>query len=147
DEVGFVHDYVGRLQHRITQKSIVANIFLGDVLALLFVGRNALEPAEWCKGRQDNVKLRVLWDNGLNEDRRPLRIESGSQPIAYHVDGVLFDRACIGVVARKRVQIGNEVEALVLARVLEANPILEGALVVTEMKIPGRAHAADDSFL
>src|SRR5262245_25122136 len=45
DVVGFVHNDIGRLKHRITEKQIIANVLLGDILALLFVGRHPLQPA------------------------------------------------------------------------------------------------------
>jgi hypothetical protein len=45
------------------------------------------------------------------------------------------------------VPIGDEEKAFVLGIVLELDPVFEGAEEVTDMKAPGGAHAAQDSFL
>ncbi len=59
-EVGFVHDDVRGLKHRVAEERVVADVFLADVLALFFVGRHAFEPAQRRDRRQYQVKLRVL---------------------------------------------------------------------------------------
>src|SRR5712692_8955616 len=146
-EVGLVHDDVGSLQDRLPEKSVVTDVFFADVLALLFVSRHALEPTERRHCRQDQVKLGVLGYHRLNEDGRTLCIESRYQPVAHHVDRVLFNTTGVGVIAGERVQVGNEVKTIIVAGDLQANPLLELAFVVAEMKIPGRAHSAYDSFL
>src|SRR5262249_855302 len=49
----------------------------------------------------------------------------------------------VGVVARQRMPVGDEVEAVVL--VLHRHPVAEGAHQVTEVQAAGRPHAGDDT--
>src|SRR5262244_2909542 len=53
DVVGFVHANVSRLQHRVAEKGVVAEVFVADVLALLFVSRHSFEPTQ----RSDRRKI------------------------------------------------------------------------------------------
>ncbi len=41
-----VHDDVGGLQSRVAEEAVGVEIFVGDVVDLLFVGGDAFEPAE-----------------------------------------------------------------------------------------------------
>ncbi len=50
--------------------------------------------------------------------------------------------AWIGVVRRKRVPVCDEEVALVLAAVLELDPVGECSHVVAQMQLAGGAHAA-----
>ncbi len=55
NEVALVDQDVRRLQHRIAEKSVGAQIFLRNVFALLFVGGDALQPAQ----RRDHGKQQM----------------------------------------------------------------------------------------
>ena len=70
-------------------------------------------------------------------------IEAGGDPVRRHVVGVGDDLGCVGVVARERVPVGDEVEAVVL--VLERRPVLQRADEMPEMELTGRAHAGDNA--
>ncbi len=52
-----------------------------------------------------------------------VRIQAGGKPVDHHVDGVRPDPARIGVVARQRMPIGNEIKAIVIALILERDPV------------------------
>src|SRR5687768_4027654 len=93
------------------------------------------------------MKLGVFLDGRLREDGGALWIETGGNPVADHIDGILPYSAGVGIIARQSVQVGNEEKAFVVAGVLQSNPVLQRDLIIAEMKITGRPHAADDPFL
>ena len=70
-------------------------------------------------------------------------IEARRDPVGDHRVGVLDDLARVGVLARQRVPVGDEVEALVL--VLERHPVVQRADEVAEMQLAGRPHAGDNA--
>ena len=85
----------------------------------------------------------MLGHERLDEDRAPLGIEPRGNPVGHVVVRVLDERRRVGVLARQRVPVGDEVEAVVL--VLQRHPVLERAHQVTEMQFARRAHARDNA--
>jgi phosphoribosylglycinamide formyltransferase-1 len=89
-------------------------------------------------------QLGVLGQPALDEDRRALRIEAGGEPVDHHVVDVLLDDLAVLVVRRQRMPVGDEVEAVVVG--LQADPVLQRAVVVAEMQLAGRPHAGEDAL-
>src|SRR5580698_3666054 len=90
------------------------------------------------------MKLGVGGNVGLDEHYAAFRIEPSGQPVEENLDGVFFDVRSVSVVGGEGVPVGDEEEAVVL--ILHADPVLERADVVAEMKLAGRAHAAQDAL-
>ena len=72
-----------------------------------------------------------------------LGVEAGGEPVGHHLVDRALDHLALFVVGRQRVPVGGEVEALVL--VLQADPVLERAVLVAEVHRAGRAHAREDA--
>src|SRR6185312_2950491 len=90
------------------------------------------------------MQLRMLRHVRLNEHRAYLRIESGSEIVEHHVDRALLYRGRIGVVAGKRMPIGDEEIRVVL--VLQLYPVSERTDVVAQMQLARRTHTAQDAL-
>src|SRR5215207_10343759 len=90
------------------------------------------------------MKLSVLKDPGLNEDRRAVRIESGRKPVHRVVEDVCANVPRRFVVCRECVPIHNAVKAFVL--VLQPDPVLQRANQMAQMKAARWPHAAQDSW-
>ena len=71
---------------------------------------------------------------------RPAPIQSATLSYAYDVSWL-----GVGVVARQRVPVGDEVEAVVL--LLQRHPVAERADQVAEVQLAGRPHAGHDARL
>ncbi len=67
-----------------------------------------------------------------------MRIDARSQPVDNHVPDMLTDDLRLFVVRGQPVPVGNEIEGLVL--VLQAHPVTQNAMIVTQMQTPSRAH-------
>ena len=91
DAVGFVDQNVCGLQQGISQKTVGPQILILDVLALLFIGRNALQPAERRDHRKQKVQFRVSRDVRLKKEHGALGIESCRQPVEGDFERVLLD--------------------------------------------------------
>ena len=87
-------------------------------------------------------QLGVLGHERLDEQHRALGIDAGCDPVGDVVDRVVDDLARVGVVARQRVPVGDEVAAVV--GVLQRDPVLERADQMSKMQLAGRAHARHD---
>ena len=135
NEVALIKQNVSGLQHWISEKSVGAQVFLGDILALLLVSRYALQPAERRNHRKQKVKLSVLRHVRLNEHGATLGVESGGQPIEQYFNGILLDLRSVGVIGRQRVPVGDKEETLVL--LLHAHPVLQSANIVAKMQLAG----------
>ena len=55
NHIRFVNQNVGGLEHGIAQKPVGSQIFILDILSLLFVGGNPLQPAQ----RRDHGKQQM----------------------------------------------------------------------------------------
>ena len=80
----------------------------------------------------------------LAEDDRPLRVDSGPDPVGEHLDPVLVDAGHVLVPRRKGVQVDDAVDALVL--VLEGDPVLQRPEPVADVQPPGRPHAGENAL-
>ena len=68
-----VHDDVGGLEGGIAEEAVGVEIFVLDVVELLFVGGDAFEPAEGGDHGEEEVEFGVFGDEGLQEDDGLLR--------------------------------------------------------------------------
>ena len=138
-----VHGDVGGLQQRVAEKPDRRQILVLEVVLLLLVGRHALEPGHRHDHRQQQVQLGVLGHERLDEKRALLGIEAGADPVGDVLVGVRRQLARVGVVARQRVPVGDEIEAVVL--LLQRHPVAERADQMAEMQAARRPHAGDDA--
>jgi hypothetical protein len=115
------------------------------LLLLLFVGRYALEPGNRHNHREQQVKLRVLRHERLHEEGALFGIQPGGDPVGDVVEHAFRDTSGVGVVARERVPVSHEIETIVA--ILKCSPVLERAHQMTQVELPGRAHARNDSWL
>jgi hypothetical protein len=86
----------------------------------------------------------VLLDPGLDEEGALLRREADTQPIEQDLVGEASDAAGALVVAGQGVPVRDEKEALVF--ILQAHPVGEGAVVVSQVQRPRGPHAAQQPF-
>ncbi len=122
-------------------------IFVLDILKRFFVRRHALEPAQRRHHGQQQMQLRMFRNQRLLKDHAFFRIEPSRQIIGGNLDHVLRNRGCIGVVARQRMPIRNEVEAVVGRIILQAHPIRQRAKIIPDMHATRGPHAAQDPAL
>ncbi len=134
-----VQQDVGALQQRIAEKAVGGEIPLLELLLLVLVGRDALEPAERRDHRQQQVQFRVLRHARLDEQRGHRRIEPGREPVDDHLPHHRPDLPRVLVPRRQGVQVGDEEIAVVL--VLQFGPVAQGAVVVAQVQRPGGPHA------
>ena len=144
DKVRLIDENVRRLDQRIAEESIRAEVFVGEVFLLLFVRRHALQPSERSNHREQQMQLGVLDDVALDEEHALLRVEAGGEEVRRHFERVLLHLRRVGVVGGERVVVGDEEVALVL--VLHADPVMQRAHVVAEVQLAGRAHAAEHAL-
>src|SRR5439155_22397040 len=140
-----VHEDVGRLEDRVAEEAVGREVPVGELLALLLVGRIALEPGDGRQHAEQEIELGMLLDGRLLEERRAPRIEPDREPVEHHLDGVLFDLPWRGIVGGERMPVGDEEEAGGFA--LETDPVLERAVVVAEVLASGRAGSTHDHAL
>ena len=134
-----VHRDVGRLQQRISEEPDRREVLVLDVLLLLLVGRDALEPRHRHDHRQQQIQFGVLRHQRLDEERALLRVEPGADPVGDVLVRVGGQLARVREVARQRMPVGDEVEAVVL--LLQRNPVAERSHEMSEMQPAGRPHA------
>ena len=145
NDVRLVDQNIRRLQHGITKKTVGVQIFFLDVFLLLFVGRDALQPAQRSDHRKQQVQFGMRRHVRLDEHHALCGIEPGREPIQQHFDRVLFQMRGVGIVGGQCVPVGDEEKAVVL--VLHADPVFERAHVVAQVQFAGRAHSAQHAFL
>ena len=144
NEIAFVDQDVRRLQHRVAEKSVSAEIFFRNVLALLLVGGDALQPAQRRDHGKQQMQFGMLRHVRLDEHGAALGIEPGGQPVEQHFQRVFFDPRSVGVIGGERVPVGDEEKAIVL--VLHAHPVVQRADEVSQMQLAGGAHTAEHAF-
>jgi len=142
-EARVVDGDVGGLEQRIPEKADRRQIFILQVLLLLFVGRDPLEPRHRDDHRQQQIELGVLRHERLDEERALLRIETGGDPVGHVLVRVGRQLGSVGEVARQRMPVGDEIEAVV--DVLQRHPVAERTGQVTEMEAAGRPHSGNDA--
>ena len=148
----FAHRHVCRLvdqdvralQQRVAQEPISGEILLLELFLLVFISRHALKPRQGREHGQQQMQFRVLDDPRLYEQGRQLRTYTHRQPVDRHIPDAAPDQCGAFVFGSERMPIGNEEKALVFA--LEAYPILEHAMIMPEMQLPGRPHAGEYTF-
>ena len=143
--VRVVNDDVRCLEERISEEPERRQVLLRQLFNLFLVRRNAFEPGNRHRHRQEQVQLGMLRHQRLHEQGAPLRVDAGRNPIRDHVVRVGDDAAGVAVVAGERVPVGDEVEAVV--RLLQLGPVLQGSDEMTEVQLPRRAHARHDAWL
>ena len=90
-----------------------------------------------------NVLGFVLGHLRLDEERRLGRIDAGGEPVDHHVEPGLLQVAGLLVVGGERMPVGDEEKARVFR--LQADPVLQHAVVVAEVQRAGGAHAGEDA--
>ena len=93
NKIALVDQDVGRLQHGITEEAVGPQVLLRNVLPLLLVGRNALQPAKRRDHGKQQVQFGMLGHVRLDEHGAALGIESGGQPVEQHLEGILLNLA------------------------------------------------------
>ena len=128
---------------RISEKTVRAQIFVLQILALLLVAGHTFQPAQRRDHAEQQVQLGVLRHVRLDEQRAALGIEARRQVVEDDFQRVLLDAAGVGVVGGQRVPVGDEEEALVV--ILQAHPIAQRPHVVAEVQFAGGSHAAQNA--
>ena len=121
----------------------MAEVLLAELLLLVLVGGDALEPAERGEHAEEEEELGVGGDVGLLEDDAAAGVEAGGEEVERDLDVVLLDVAGVGVVGGEGVEVGDEEVAVVV--LLEVDPVVEGSHVVAEVQAAGGAHAGEDA--
>jgi hypothetical protein len=140
-EVGAHDGDVGGLQQGVEEEAHVAEVLVGDLLALLLVGRHALEPRHRGDHREVHGQLGDLGDVRLAIDGALVGVEAGRDPVEDLLFGEAPDLRSVGPHRGHRVPVGHEVERVVL--LLEREHVLQVAEPVPQMELPGRPVAGE----
>ena len=136
-----IDEDVGALQQRIAEKAVGGEVLLLELLELILVGRDALQPAERGDHGEQQVQLRMLRHVRLDEERRDAGIQARGQPVDQDLAHELRQARGVLVAGGQHVPVGDEEEALVA--VLQLHPVAQRAVVVAEVQPPGRPHARE----
>ena len=136
---GPVDQDVRRLQQRVAEKAVGAQVFLAQFFLLVLVGRYPFQPGQRRHHRQQQMQLGVLGHLALDEQRGGPGVHPGGQPVDHQVPDVALNTVRILVFSGQTVPVRDEKETLVL--MLQARPILKHAMVMPQMQAPGGAHA------
>ena len=145
DETGLVDQDVGGLQERIAEEAVGREVAVLEPFLLLLVGGDTLQPTERGEHGQQEVQLGVLRHPGLHEHPREAGVDARGEPVDHHLPHVVGDGPGLVVVRGERVPVGDEEEALVL--LLQAQPVLQDAVVVAQVQGAGRAHAREHTLV
>ena len=77
NEVAFINQNVGSLQHRVSEEAIGAEIFFADVFPLLLIRRDTLKPAQRSDHGKQKMQFGMLWHMRLDKHGAAVGIESG----------------------------------------------------------------------
>src|SRR5438067_11263129 len=83
--IGAIDGDVGGLQDRISEEAIVVEVLVAELLLLLLVGRDPLEPADGRDHPEEQEELGVLLHLALDEEDVLLRVEAGGDPVGEHL--------------------------------------------------------------
>ncbi len=133
-----VQQDVRALQQRIAEEAVGGEVLVLQLLLLVLVRRDALEPAERRDHRQQQVQFGVLRHARLDEERRHGRIESRGQPVDHDLPREVLDLAGVLVAGRECVVVGYEEIAVVF--VLQLRPVPQRAVIIAEVQAAGRTH-------
>jgi len=142
-EVGLVEQDVGGLQERVAEEAVGGEVLLAQLLLLVLVAGDSLQPTERREHAEEGVEAVVLQDVRLLEDDAAARIEAGGEEVQRDLEDVFLDAAGVGVVGGEGVEVGDEEVAVVV--LLEVDPVVEGTHVVAEVQATGGAHAGEDA--
>ncbi len=140
-----VHEDVRGLEHRVTEEAVGQQILLAQILLLILVGGNALQPAQRSDHGQQQVQLGVLRHPRLDEQGGELRIHAAGEPVDDHVPDVAGNDLPFLIGRRQRMPVGDEEIALVF--VLQPQPVLQHAVVVAQVQTAGRPHTGQHAAL
>ena len=150
--LSFVDEDVSGLQDRVAEESIVDLGDLGLIIGLdkpefprLFFDRGVTEqPRRRRNHGEEQVQLSVLLDIGLAEDHRAHGVKTDAEPVDDHLLGTLTDYVSSDVAGGEGMPVGDEEKATVA--ILQAHPVGQGTVQVTQVKFAGWAKAADNGF-
>ena len=137
--VGFVDQDIRRLQQRVAQEAVGAEVFVFEFFLLVFVGGHAFQPTNRGAHGQQGEQLGVLGQAALQKNGALRGVQPSGEPVDDHFIDVLLDDAGVLVVGGQGVPVSDEVKALHLR--LQAHPVFQGAVVVPQMQSAGGAHA------
>ena len=141
----FVEHNVCCHQNRITQEAIGVQIFVSafKVTNLIFVSRNAFQPAQRSAHTKKQCQFSMFFNMGLNEDYVLIRINACAQPVNCHFHNVFLQFGSICIRRSQSVQVNDGEETFIF--MLQAYPVFQRAHVVTQMEAAGRLHSAKNS--
>ena len=142
-EVWLVEQDVGALQQRIPQEPVRGQVPVLQLLLLVLVRRDALQPPKGRDHRQQQVQFRMLGHPGLDENGRDGGVQAGGEPVDGHLPHKGLEPRRILVTRREGVDVRDEEVALVL--ILQLGPRLERAMVVAEMQFARGPHTGQDA--
>ena len=137
--LGFVNQDVRGLQQGVAQETIGGQVLVLEFLHLVFVGWHTFKPTQGGAHAEQREQLGVLGNAALQKNGALVGVETRRQPVNDHFINVLLDDVAAFVVGGQGMPVGDEVKARHLG--LQAHPIFKGAVVVTQMKRAGGAHA------
>ena len=91
DVICLVDQNVGRLQHRITEKSVGTKVLLLDVFTLLLIRGHSLQPAQRREHAEQQMQLGVLRNQRLQKQHALIRMQARGHQIDQYFDGILLD--------------------------------------------------------
>ncbi len=143
DKVGLVEEDVGGLEEWVAEEAVGGEILLAELLLLVFVGGDALEPAEGGEHAEEQEELGVGGDVRLLEDDAAAGVQACGEEVEGDLDVVGLNVTWVGVVGGESVKVGDEEVAVVV--LLKVNPVVEGSHVVAEVQAAGGTHAGEDA--
>ena len=87
DGVGLVDEDVGGLEERVAEEAVGGEVLAGEVLLLLLVGGDALQPAERRDHGEEQMQFGVLGDVALDEEDGAGGVEAGGEVVDRDFDG------------------------------------------------------------
>ncbi len=144
--VGLVHDNVGRLQNGVAQKAEGGKIFGAQFRLHFLVGGIAREPGQRRDHGKQQEQFGVFLDRRLHKEGAFGRIEAGGQPVHHHIQAVLPNVLCRCVFTGDRMPIGDEVKAVVVAAVLQFDPVPQRAVQISKVQPSCGPHPAENPF-
>ena len=141
DELRAIQQDVRALQQRVTEETIRGEIPIGQLLLLILVRGHPLEPSERRDHRQQQMQFGVFGYARLDEQGRDARIQARREPVDGHRPHKLLQLRGVVVAGGQRVPVSDEEKAFIL--VLQLDPVLQRAMIIAEVQLPGRAHAGE----
>jgi len=134
-----VNQDVGALQQGIAEKAVSRQILARQLLLLVLVGRNTLEPAQWRDHRKQRMQFGMLRYAGLDKDGGRGRIDSCGKPVDDHLPDAFLNHFRRVVMRCQSVPVRNKKQAFML--VLQLDPVFQNSVIMTQMQASRRTHA------